>query len=269
MAECPQDITEQLMKFGWTKEECLSAFGYLSHNVSPTVDINDVLNILIAVQNQVPIDHDSSDQKEEIDVHDKFTYSMNHHDYHSNNNLLIFGYIRNKYEDRYNQLIPLDIKLLCSDYRGYKLCCIATTKCGQQRRKDKDESHRVEGTKAFFKQIEISHTLNTIRRDNIVVIRALFASIISKHMACFEYLLHARIWKKPLLITQTDSYSPIHSATYVKNIAVVQRFIETPFVDIDQATGIRHRSALSIACYNGHIETIKLLLANDVCFIIL
>eukprot|EP01084_Bolivina_argentea_P252118 423112_1 len=46
----------------------------------------------------------------------------------SHNNLIVFGYSRQIYESKYNKSIPSDIKLLCCDYYGYGLCCIAFTK---------------------------------------------------------------------------------------------------------------------------------------------
>eukprot|EP01083_Nonionella_stella_P237272 832514_1 len=96
------------MAFGYTTEDCITALSKTKNHH----DINNIVTIL--------------NEMDYNELNSNIVQSTKKHASH--NNLIVFGYSRQIYESKYNKSIPSDIKLLCCDYYGYGLCCIAFTK---------------------------------------------------------------------------------------------------------------------------------------------
>ena len=120
----------------------------------------------------------------------------------SNHDFVIFGYLRQIYEGRYDLLIPLDIKSIVAAYCTMSQCCILT-KYGQQistaispeclEYKDAEELSRV------FKSSLVEYAADDIRPESINMILALFVATHKDHHLCLKRLLSLQKWENPVI----------------------------------------------------------------------
>ena len=180
--------------------------------------------------------------------------------------LIIDGYLKRIYNDEDDRLIPVDIILVCGDYYGYSLCCLAATNHHRMNILSQ-ERYVVRELWWFFRMDHHNHTLNSLQRDDLNLTAALFTSIVSHHMRCFNYLMTTKKWNKPILVGSgyySDSYCLLHAACRSNNIEVVNKLMNDPCIDIDEPTK-DNQTPLSIAVDGGHYDiAAKLLHTNKV-----
>ena len=240
-----ESMLHQLVNLGWAKESCFSAYTSLIQNGSTSPDINDMLEGLLALEHN-------------------YSHSTREDEYFSHNDLITFAYVRQIYEDTYNALVPLDIKLLCCSYNGYCLCCLATLKANLV---PNDDNHfEVEDSKQFFENDHTNYTLQNAKNEGMNLIKALFISIISKHSKCFNHLLtifNLNNCKLPSLKTKRGnnivSYSPLHAACRAGNVECVRQLLSRSDVETDE-TDEEGRTGLIVSSIFNQYEIAKILL---------
>ena len=172
----------------------------------------------------------------------------------SNINLLTFGYIRETYDNESNECIPTDIKLLCCEYRGYSLCCIAVAKCNPEMKTELDECYDKENDKS---------TSQGQKEGNINIVQALFDSIFANHVKCYQWICQCRVWNRPRYKNKTKIYLPIHCAATRNNIEILNVLLADK--EAVNARDNKGNTPLHIASNRGLVDAIKILLAHGVC----
>eukprot|EP01084_Bolivina_argentea_P039648 73260_1 len=227
------DILNQLIVFGYNKDDITSKLSQTNEFIDP----NDILTDLNEIEQNT-------------------TTTQHTHTHASHTNLTVFGYTREIYELKYNKLIPTDIKLLCCDYFGYGLCCIACVT--QENELLIKDDFSVDDVTSFFGCNTLEYTMHEKRKD-IYTIEALFNSIVVNHLSCFHYLLHetSKHTIRPLI----NSCCPLFVACRVGNTQFVKQIIEMHLtkdaLDEENSAG---RTALFIACFFGYFDIVKLLI---------
>ena len=111
--------------------------------------------------------------------------------------LIVDGYLKGIYKDEEDRLIPIDVTLLCAHYHGYSLCCLAAIN-RHTINIPTDETYTI-ASNEFYEMDHSHHSLNHMMKQNLTA--ALFTSIVSHHMRCFDYLMAAKKWKKTNIIS--------------------------------------------------------------------
>ena len=201
MSESKEEIIDQLIKVGWTRKECVSAYiSVNAYSFSPP-NINDILDKLIS--NQYIISSPSA-----------FSHYCNIH-------LLTFGYIRETYEHNESDFVPPEIKLLCCDYRGYSLCCIAIGKWNDGSTMVSRDKFKSDETLFQMAKDHDRFTLRSTKVKKLNTARALFTSIIANHVKCYQFMFQRRIWNTLRIIINKNNYHPIHVASLLNNIEIM------------------------------------------------
>eukprot|EP01084_Bolivina_argentea_P262610 444150_1 len=168
---------------------------------------------------------------------------------YSHTDLVVFGYLREIYEEKYDKSIPSVIKLLCCDYFGYGICCFAFTK-------EMNELQLSSGNhKMQKKNIKILKRLHTLYDKPLYIhsTEALFASIYAKHMKCFNHL-------QPKTINPTlNGNAPLKIAFVAGNIECIQKLIQTDTTLRDKADN-EGRTLLWYSSFYGYFNIVKLII---------